>query len=158
MHPEERERHPHPPARRHRKDRARVSESLPESARIWVAEAAAASAVSVWTSPQNARMLQVPQLPPARYFAELGEEVLDWGCHVKCSKDLPAALGLQMDYCTLLRLVKADFIASVQPTPGRFLIDLTSLHQFLLDARDASFWTPARRERFRVVRAGDPYV
>lgn len=140
-----------------------MSVRLSLSAKLWAEEASQAAPVKVWVTPQGYRMIRVPQLPPPRYFAERhtadgDKEVFDWACHVKCSQALPCQLGLDIDHQTLLRLIKADLVGAAQVTPRNFLVDLTSLHQFLQEARDPLFWTPNRKERYRQSRAHGEYV
>lgn len=140
-----------------------MSDRLPNAARAWAEEASAAKPVTAWVTPKEARMIRVPQLPPPRYYAiataeDGGEVTIDWACHVRCGRDLPRDLGLDLDYKTLLRLIKGDFIAAAQPTPRNFLLDLTSLHRFLHDVRDPLFWTPDRKRRYQEARAKGEYV
>lgn len=140
-----------------------MSERLPKAAQTWAEEAGEAKPAKVWVTPTGQRMIRVPQLPPPRYFAVVVQEdgseaVMDWPCLVRCHSGLPGQLGLDTDHQTLLRLIKGDFISAVQITPKSFLLDLTSLHQFLHAATDPLYWTPARKTRFQESRAKGEYV
>ena len=137
--------------------------ALPTAAQTWHDEAMRAPLRSVWITPHEPRYLRVPQLPPPRYQAvqlneDGDEECFDWSCYVKSGAQLPARLGLDTDHQTLLRLAKAGFIGVVRVTPSNYLIDLSSLHDFLVAASDPAFWTTQRRQRYAEVNASDPWV
>lgn len=59
-----------------------------------------------------------------------------------------AALGIAINYRTLIRLWRAGFIAASMPGPSTTLIDLASLTNHLNATQDPEFWTPERRARY----------
>ena len=72
-----------------------------------------------------------------------------WGETVRMSVDMPETFGLDVDYNTIMRLIKADFLRAKVVAPGSYLLDLASLWEHLEKCSDPAFWTPERRRRYR---------
>ena len=60
---------------------------------------------------------------------------------VRLTQDLPEKLGMGIDYKTLMRLIKAGFIASRRPGPNTTVIDIESWFSHLLATSDPEFWS-----------------
>ena len=60
---------------------------------------------------------------------------------VRLTQDLPEKLGMGIDYSTLQRLIKGNFIASRRPGPSAITIDLESWFAHLAANSDPEFWS-----------------
>ena len=72
-----------------------------------------------------------------------------WGETVRMSVDLPETFGLDVDYNTIMRLIKAGFLRAKAIAPNSFLLDLASLWEHLEACSDPDFWTAKRRQQYR---------
>ncbi len=60
-----------------------------------------------------------------------------------------AEYGIHIPSDTLVRLGNGGFIEISQPSPGYTAINLESLLRHIELCKDAEFWTPERRDRYR---------
>ena len=59
---------------------------------------------------------------------------------VRLTGALPEHLGMGIDYNTLMRLIKAGFVASRRPAPNTTVIDVESWFEHLHASSDPEFW------------------
>lgn len=76
-----------------------------------------------------------------------------WKPEVRLTKDLPAQLGIEIDYRTLCRLISAGFIRARRPAPRLTLVSIESLIEHLDLCRDPEFWEGENLERYQLAQA-----
>lgn len=99
---------------------------------------------------------QLPQEAVPQYgyvkFVKQGDVyqpvIRGWGKAIRMRPSLKEALGLDLPYKTIMRLIKGGFIAARVPAPNTYLMDLDSFYEHIEASKDPEFWTPERRHRY----------
>ena len=113
---------------------------------------------SVEIAPGSETEVSIPREAVPRYgFVQLMRQndgsylpvLKTWSETIRMRSDTPSALGLDISYNTMKRLIVSGFIRGSLIAPDTCLVDLVSLFEHINATRDFEFWTQERIREYR---------